>query len=39
MGDFLDREKLPKLNQDQMNHLNNPMTTREIEEVIRSLPT
>jgi hypothetical protein len=39
MDDFLDRYQLPKLNQDQTNHLNSPLTSKEIEEVIRSLPT
>ena len=28
-----------KLNQDQVNNLNNPITTKEIEAVIKSLPT
>ena len=39
MDEFLDRYKVPKLNQDQVNHLNNPITPKEIEEVIKSLPT
>jgi hypothetical protein len=39
MDDFLDRCKLLKLNQDQVNYLNLPMTPKEIEAVIKSLPT
>jgi hypothetical protein len=30
---------VPKLNQDQINHLNSPITPKEIEVVIKSLPT
>ena len=32
MDKFLDRYKILKLNQDQVNHLNNPITPKEIEE-------
>ena len=39
MNEFLDRYKILKLNQDQVNHLNNPITSKEIEEVIKCLPT
>ena len=39
MGDFLDRYQIPKLNQEEINHLNSPITAREIEAVIKSLPT
>ena len=39
MDEFLDRYKIAKLNQDQVNHLNNPITPKEIEAVIQSLPT
>ena len=39
MDEFLDRYKILKLKQDQVNHLNNPITPKEIEEVIISLPT
>ena len=39
MDEFLDRYKILKLNQDQVNHLNNPITPKEIEAVIKSLPT
>jgi hypothetical protein len=38
MFDFLDRCYLPKLNQDQVNFLNIPVTPKEIETVIKSLP-
>ena len=36
---FLDRYQVPKLNQDQVNDLNSPISTKEIEAVINSLPT
>jgi len=36
---FLDTYQVPKLNREQMNHLNNPVTPKEIEAVIKSLPT
>ena len=39
MNNFLDRYQLPKLNQDQIDHLNSPITPKEIEGVIESLPT
>jgi len=39
MQNFLDRYKVPKLNQEQINYLNNPITPKEIEGVIKGLPT
>jgi hypothetical protein len=39
MDNFLDRYQIPKLNQGQINHLNSPITPKEIEAVIKSLPT
>ena len=39
MDDFLDRYHVPKLNQDQVNYLNSPISLQEIEEVIKNLPT
>ena len=39
MDDFLDRYQVPTLNQDQINNINSPMTPKEIEAVIKSLPT
>ena len=39
MEKFLDRYKVPKLNQDQANDLNSPISPKEIEAVINSLPT
>ena len=39
MDKFLDRYQVPKLNQDQVNGLNSPMSPKEIEAVINSLPT
>jgi hypothetical protein len=39
MDNFLDRYQIPKLNQDQINDLNSPISPKEIEAVINSLPT
>jgi len=39
MGHFLYRYQVSKINQDQINHLHNPITPKEIEAVIKSLPT
>jgi hypothetical protein len=39
MDNFLERYQIPKLNQDQINHLNSPITPKEVEAVIKSLTT
>jgi hypothetical protein len=39
MEKFLDRYQVTKLNQDQVNDLNSPTSSKEIEAVINSLPT
>ena len=39
MDNFLDRYQIPKLNQDHINNLNSLITPKEIEIVIKSLPT
>jgi hypothetical protein len=39
MDKFLDRHQVTKLNQDQVNDLKSPITPKEIEAVINSLPT
>ena len=39
IDNFLDRYQVPKLNQDQISNLNNPISPKEIETVINSLPT
>jgi hypothetical protein len=39
MDDFLARYQVPKLNQEQINHLNSPIAPKKIEAIIRSLPT
>jgi hypothetical protein len=39
IGNFLDRYQIPKLNQDQVNHLNSSITLNEIEALLTSLPT
>jgi hypothetical protein len=38
MDNFLDKYKVTKLNQDQINDLNSPINAKEIEAVINSLP-
>jgi hypothetical protein len=38
MDDFLDRYHVPKLNKDQVNYLNDPITPKKIEIVIKNLP-
>jgi hypothetical protein len=38
MDNFLDRYQVPKLNQDQINDLNSPISPKEIETVINNLP-
>jgi hypothetical protein len=38
MNKFLDRYQEPKLNQDQVNDLNSPISPKEIEAVINRLP-
>ncbi|KAL6035173.1 hypothetical protein STEG23_034140 [Scotinomys teguina] len=39
MDKFLDRYHIPKLDQDQIDNFNRPITPEEIETVIKSLPT
>jgi hypothetical protein len=39
MDDFLDRCHLPKLNQNQVNYLNKPITPKKIDTIIKSLST
>jgi hypothetical protein len=39
MDTFIDSYQVPKLNQDQVNDLNSPISRKEIEAVINSLPT
>ena len=39
MDQFLDSNQILKLNQDQVNHLNKPITPKKIEAFIKSLPT
>ena len=39
MDNFLDRYQILKLNQDQIDQLNSPITPKEIKGVIESLPT
>ena len=39
MDAFLETHKLPKLNQEEIENLNRPITTKEIEAVIKNLPT
>ena len=37
MNDFLDNYYIPKLNQEQVNYLNRPIFSKEIEEIIKVL--
>jgi hypothetical protein len=39
IDDFLDRYHLPKLNEEQVNDLNRPISHKEIEEDIKNIPT
>ena len=39
MDNFLDKYQVPKLNQDQINNLNSPISPKEIEAAINSLAT
>ena len=39
MDNFLDRYQTPNLNQDQIDHINSPITPREIEVVIEGILT
>ena len=39
MDEFLEKHNLPKLNQEEMENLNRPTTSMEIETVIKNLPT
>jgi hypothetical protein len=37
MDNFLERYQVPKLNQDQINDLNSPISPKEIEAIINNL--
>ena len=39
MDEFLQKYNLPKLNQEEIENLNRPFTSMEIETVTRNLPT
>jgi hypothetical protein len=39
MENFLDRYQVPKLNKNQINDLNSPISPKEIESVINNVPT
>ena len=39
MEKFLERYNLPRLNQDEIKYMNRPITSNEIETVIKNLPT
>ena len=39
MDKFLEKYNFPKLNQEEMENLNRPIKSTEIETVIRNLPT
>ena len=39
MDEFLERYNLPRLNQGEIENMNRPITSNEIETVIKNLPT
>ena len=39
MDEFLEKYNLPKLNQEEIENLNRPITSMEIKTVIKNLPT
>ena len=39
MDNFLETDSLPKLNQEEIDKLNRPITRNEIEYIIKTLPT
>ena len=39
MGKFLERYNFPRLNQEELENINRPITSSEIETVIKNLPT
>ena len=39
MDRFLERYNLPRLNQEEIDNMNRPITSNEIETVIKNLPT
>ena len=39
MDKFLEKYNFPKLNQEEIENLNRPITSTEIETVIKNLPT
>ena len=39
MDKFLERYNLPRLNQKEIENMNKPITSNEIETVIKNLPT
>ena len=39
MGKFLERYNFPRLNQEELENINRPITSNEIETVIKNLPT
>ena len=39
MDKFLERYKFPSLNQEEVENMNKPITSTEIETVIKNLPT
>ena len=39
MDKFLEKHNLPRLNQEEIAHINRPITSTEIETVVKNLPT
>ena len=39
MDKFLERDNLPRLHQEEIENMNRPITSNELETVIKNLPT
>ena len=39
MDNFLEKHNIPRLNQEEIENINRPVTSTEIETVIKNLPT
>ena len=39
MDEFIEKHNLPKLNQEEIENLNRPITSMEIKTVVKNLPT
>ena len=39
MEKFIEKQNLPRLNQEELENINRPITTTEVETVIKNIPT